>query len=115
MQSIDRVSAEHYTWGTNCDGWHLVRDGNLSVIEERMPPGASEVAHFHQYAQQFFYVLSGEASFEINGEKIRVEARHGVHIPAGVPHRVANVSDGPLEFIVISQPPSHGDRVLVAG
>jgi hypothetical protein len=40
-------SAEHYTWGSVCDGWHLVRRPELSVIRERMPAGTSEVRHFH--------------------------------------------------------------------
>ena len=37
---IDRGTAEHYTWGDGCDGWHLVKGADLSVIQERMPPGA---------------------------------------------------------------------------
>ena len=115
MQPLDRSSAEHYSWGDNCDGWHLVRDETLSVIEERMPPGACETPHFHRHSRQFFYILSGEASFVIDGERIRIGARQGVHIPAGVPHQIANHSEESLEFIVISQPPSHGDRVLVTG
>ena len=40
--AISRENAEHYRWGVDCDGWHLVRDKNLSVIEEFMPPGAAE-------------------------------------------------------------------------
>ena len=114
MHAIDRGTAEHYIWGEGCDGWHLVRDESLSVIEESMPPGAFEVAHYHRKAQQFFYLLSGEALLEVNGKEIRVSARQGVHIPAGVPHRIGNASSEPVQFIVISTPPSHGDRVLVA-
>jgi hypothetical protein len=34
---ISRDHAEHYVWGTRCDGWHLVRESCLSVIEECMP------------------------------------------------------------------------------
>jgi mannose-6-phosphate isomerase-like protein (cupin superfamily) len=115
MRVVDREVAEHYIWGNDCDGWHLVRDENLSVIEERMPRGASEVTHFHRSAQQFFYVLRGVAAFVVHGAEIHVSARQGIHIPAGVPHRIVNVSGDPLEFVVISQPPSHGDRVVVAG
>jgi hypothetical protein len=33
-----------------------LQESNLSVIEERMPPGASEVRHFHTNAQQFFFI-----------------------------------------------------------
>ncbi|MDQ0918453.1 mannose-6-phosphate isomerase-like protein (cupin superfamily) [Paenibacillus sp. V4I5] len=32
-----------------------------TIIQERMPVGASEVKHVHQKAKQFFFILSGEA------------------------------------------------------
>jgi len=35
--SVSRDNAEHYRWGDDCDGWHLVKDTQLSVIEEFMP------------------------------------------------------------------------------
>ena len=56
IYAIGHRNAEHYTWGEDCDGWHLVREPALSVIEESMPPGAQEVRHYHEKAQQFFYV-----------------------------------------------------------
>ena len=67
---ISRDNAPHYVWGDNCDGWHLLQESNLSVIEENMPPGASEVRHFHTNAQQFFFILSGQAVMETNSERI---------------------------------------------
>jgi len=106
-----RKTAPHYFWGDNCDGWHLLQDSNLSVIEERMPPGASEVRHFHRSAQQFFFVLSGQATMEIRGERIVLLAGQGLAVPAGTPHQFRNHSAEPVSFLVISQPPSHGDRV----
>lgn len=55
--AVNRGNAEHYRWGADCDAWHLVKDAELSVIEECMPPGTAETLHYHQRAQQFFYVL----------------------------------------------------------
>jgi len=106
-------NAEHYTWGANCDGWHLLRSDRLTVIEERMPPGTSEQMHYHQNAQQVFYVLSGIATFEIEGELKSVNARQSVHIPKGVKHCILNNNDEDLHFLVISEPKSHGDRVNI--
>jgi mannose-6-phosphate isomerase-like protein (cupin superfamily) len=65
--TISRENARHYVWGENCDGWRLLQSASLSVIEEHMPPGASEVRHFHRRAQQFFFILSGEAMMETEG------------------------------------------------
>jgi hypothetical protein len=47
-------NSEHYIWGENCDGWHLLKSDSLSVIQEKMPPGTKESLHFHSKAQQFF-------------------------------------------------------------
>jgi mannose-6-phosphate isomerase-like protein (cupin superfamily) len=106
-----RENAPHYVWGDNCDGWHLLQESNLSVIEERMPPGTSEVRHFHRNAQQFFFILSGQATMEANGEEILLLAGQGLAIPPGTRHQLRNLSAEPVRFLVISQPPSHGDRV----
>jgi mannose-6-phosphate isomerase-like protein (cupin superfamily) len=108
---VSRENAEHYRWGVDCDGWHLVRDKNLSVIEEFMPPGAAEIRHHHQHAQQFFYILSGEVLMEANGEKMLVAAGSGIRILPGVRHQIRNPSSEAVRFLVISQPPSHGDRI----
>src|SRR5438445_680168 len=100
---VSRATAEHYTWGAHCDGWHLVKDEELSVIEEQMPAGASEVIHYHSRAQQFFLVLSGEAVMEVDGCEAHLSAREGVHILPGARHQIRNASEEPLEFLVISQ------------
>jgi mannose-6-phosphate isomerase-like protein (cupin superfamily) len=105
-------TAEHYSWGGTCDGWHLLATPALSIIQERMPPGTAEVRHYHQHAQQFFFVLVGALSLEIDGLLHRLEARDGIQIPAGASHCVSNQTELPTEFIVVSGPPSHGDRVL---
>ena len=108
---ISRENAPHYVWGDNCDGWHLLQESNLSVIEECVPPGASEVRHFHRNAQQFFFVLSGQAMMEADGEPILLLSGQGVAIPPGTRHQFRNHSEEPVRFLVISQPPSHDDRV----
>ena len=113
LTPVSKHTAEHYTWGGICDGWHLVKDAGLSVIQEQMPPGAKEVFHYHQKAQQFFYILSGEAVMEMNGQKTHLRAGQGLHVPRGTQHQIRNESSHPVEFLLISQPPSHGDRVVV--
>jgi mannose-6-phosphate isomerase-like protein (cupin superfamily) len=107
---IERSSAEHYVWGTGCEGWHLVRSQSLSVIQELMPPNTSEQRHTHTQSRQFFYILSGEATFEIGGSREVVRPHQGVEVPPGTPHQIFNVSVENLEFLVVSCPPSHGDR-----
>jgi len=109
--SVSRENAEHYRWGNDCDGWHLVKDENLSVIEEFIPSGGCEVRHYHQIAQQFFYILSGELLMEAEGRTTLLRAGSGIRVLPGIHHQVCNPSSGAVRFLVISQPPSHGDRV----
>ena len=109
---ISRTNSQHYSWGENCDGWHLVKTQALSVIQERVPPGASEVRHLHSNAEQFFMVLSGIATIEVDGVVNTVKSMQGVHVAAGLPHQLSNSGEADLEFVVISTPPSHGDRLL---
>jgi mannose-6-phosphate isomerase-like protein (cupin superfamily) len=110
---ISKQSAEHYIWGDNCDGWHLVKNQDLSVIHERMPSGTSEVKHYHHQSRQFFFVLSGTATMEIDGKEIVLGQHEGVEIAPLIPHQMFNKSNNEIEFLVISQPISKGDRVLV--
>jgi len=107
---VNRGNAKHYRWGDNCDAWYLVNDEQLSVIEELMPPGAAEIRHLHQKAQQFFYLLTGEVLMEVEGETTLLSAGSGIRVLAGQRHHIRNPSSGPVRFLVISHPRSHGDR-----
>ena len=107
---IDTSTAEHYTWADVCEGWHLLKSPDLSVIQEHVPAGAGEIKHFHTKAQQFFYVLSGVASLEFEGHTQQLCAGQGIHVPAGIPHRFANHSQAGVNFLVVSSPSTAGDR-----
>jgi mannose-6-phosphate isomerase-like protein (cupin superfamily) len=108
---VDTSSAEHYTWGDNCDGWYLVRTPELNIIEERMPPGTSETRHHHVRARQFFFVLEGELTMEVEHHEFVVKAGQGIEISSGQAHQAMNRSGAELRIMVTSQPPSHDDRV----
>ena len=77
-----------------------------------MPPGTSETRHFHNHARQFFFVLQGEAILEVDGVEHRLTAQQGFEVAPSIAHQIFNRTTTDLHFLVISQPPSHGDRVL---
>lgn len=112
---MKRVSSQqplkHYQWGDGCDGWNLVDEPTLSVKKERMPAGTAEAFHYHQYAQQFFFILKGEATFEMENEKIIVHEQEGIHIRPGQTHRIINHTASAIEFILSSQPSTAEDRI----
>ena len=108
---VTLTKAKHYEWGKGCEAWHLLQHPALSIIQEMMPPNTSEQLHFHQKAQQFFYILEGQAHFECEGEKVVLDKGEGLHISPMEKHFISNNGPDDLHFLVISQPPSHGDRV----
>ena len=91
---ISRDSAEHYVWGDVCDGWRLVRSEGLSVIEERMPSGTAERRHAHRRAQQFFYVLSGELTLEVNRLETVLAPGCGLEFYLGSPIKSLTAGSG---------------------
>ncbi|HEY0770546.1 MAG TPA: cupin domain-containing protein [Sphingobacteriaceae bacterium] len=103
-------NTEHYIWGENCEGWHLLKSDSLSVIEEKMPPGSSEKLHFHYRCQQLFYILSGQATFVVEGKVLVLKENQSIHIPEGSKHQISNEGNMDLRFLVVSELKSHGDR-----
>jgi mannose-6-phosphate isomerase-like protein (cupin superfamily) len=112
---ISAITAEHYTWGAACDACYLVRTPTLHIIEELMPPGASETAHHHTQSRQFFYVLAGELTLIVNHQSHTLHTHEGLEIAPGETHQALNRSNILVRFLVTSNPPSHNDRVKAAG
>ncbi|HYG37627.1 MAG TPA: cupin domain-containing protein [Cytophagales bacterium] len=81
-------NVDQYSWGENCKGWHLIKSPSLGVIQETMPPDTEEVRHKHEKAQQFFFILKGEAVFELEDEILSIKAGEGVHILPGKVHKI---------------------------
>lgn len=78
-------------WGDKCDGWPLVRGEDLLVIEERMPADTAEVRQYHVRAGQFFCVLSGTLTMEVEGGIHGASTHQGVEMyPA---HRTRRGTD----------------------
>lgn len=100
-----------YKWGNNCSAFVLADSGALSIKQESIPPGSGEQLHLHHTAEQFFYILKGTGSFEIDGASCKVNAGEGIPINSGQKHRIFNEGMEYLEFIVCSQPSTNNDRV----
>lgn len=99
---ISKENAEHFVWKDVCDGWFLVQQSNLSVVHERIAPGLNEQRHFHKVIRQFYFVLFGQASLELNGKLEKLGAFQGVEIPPETPHQMRNDSSADIEFLIIS-------------
>jgi mannose-6-phosphate isomerase-like protein (cupin superfamily) len=111
LMTISIETAEHYIWGEISDGWHLLKRDDMSVIQERVPPGGAEVMHYHNAARQFFYILEGEATMVIEDREVVMRKGEGIEIESQVKHQFKNHSNGEVHFLVVSVPSTRGDRV----
>jgi mannose-6-phosphate isomerase-like protein (cupin superfamily) len=99
-----------------------------SCFEVLVPPGFDVGAHFHQDAQEFFYILEGELdvlAFEPvkriedgwqdwespEGERVvRAGAGSCMFVPTGCPHAFRNPTDRPARMFFQSFPPPDHER-----
>lgn len=107
---IAKENAEHYTWGEGCDGWYLMNRPDMLIIHEKMPPDTREKRHYHAVSRQFFFVLQGVLTMELEGRQHDIAAQQGIEIPPQSKHQAMNRSVNPVEFLVISHPTPRGDR-----
>jgi mannose-6-phosphate isomerase-like protein (cupin superfamily) len=108
---ISIENAEHYIWGENCDGWHLLKREEISVIQERVPAGSAEVMHYHERARQFFYILDGEGTMFFEDHQVILRKGQGLEIQPMIKHQFKNDSSMDVHFLVISFPSTRGDRI----
>ena len=108
---ISIENAEHYVWGQICDGWHLLKRSDMSVIQERVPAGSTEVMHYHEQARQFFYILDGEGTMSFEDHEVILQKGQGLEISPMLRHQFMNNSQKDVHFLVFSVPSTRGDRV----
>jgi mannose-6-phosphate isomerase-like protein (cupin superfamily) len=101
----------HYKWGDDCYGWNFIDTDALSVKQELMPPDTSEQMHYHEKANQVFFILKGKATFIIDGVESTLKPEQGVEIKAGQHHQIINRENTDLEFILYSAPATKNDRI----
>jgi len=79
-------------------------DTGLCVLVQTLEPGAAIPVHRHEKAEQVFFVLSGRGRVSLAGQEADISARTTVHVPKGVPHGVANTSEGPMALLETTSP-----------
>jgi mannose-6-phosphate isomerase-like protein (cupin superfamily) len=111
--TISTENAEHYIWGEICDGWHLLKRDDISIIQERVPMGGMEIRHYHEASRQFFYILEGEGTMTFDDREVTLKKGDGLEIQPFVKHQFKNLSNADVHFLVISIPTTKGDRINV--
>jgi mannose-6-phosphate isomerase-like protein (cupin superfamily) len=81
---------------------------NQSLAEASVPVGQPTERHYHKLSEEFYFILEGEGTMEIDGESRPVAAGDAILIPKNAWHQITAVK--PLRFLCCCAPPySHED------
>ena len=81
---------------------------NQSLAEARVSAGGATQRHFHKIAEEFYFVLEGRGTMEMDGETRTVGPGDAILIPPGAWHTIA--AEASLRFLCCCAPPySHDD------
>jgi quercetin dioxygenase-like cupin family protein len=79
--------------------------GSFSLHERRIPAGGRRPpAHTHPDRVEAFWVLDGEAEFELDGRLSRAGAGSFVLVPGGVAHTFGATTGAPAHVLVLHAP-----------
>src|SRR4051794_8808792 len=79
-------------------------NGKYAVFEALVGPGGGPPPHVHSREEEGFYVLEGEITFTVNGERVVAKAGTFANMPVGTPHRFKNESDRSARMLISVTP-----------
>jgi quercetin dioxygenase-like cupin family protein len=79
-------------------------NGKYAVWEALVPPGGGPPPHVHSREEEGFYVLEGEITFTVNGERVVAPAGTFANMPVGTPHSFKNESALPAKMLISVAP-----------
>jgi mannose-6-phosphate isomerase-like protein (cupin superfamily) len=65
------------------------------------PPGAEGIFHYHDKQDELYFVHSGTARFEVDGETRELGPGGLCHVESTTPRKVSNVGDDDLVLLVV--------------
>ena len=85
--------------------------GRVAVTENWAPRGYGSPLHVHHNEDEWFYVLSGELTFWVDGEVIPATAGSFVYGPRDLPHTFT-VSSDEARFLLVIEPAGFEEFLL---
>jgi uncharacterized RmlC-like cupin family protein len=69
-----------------------------------VPPGGGPPPHVHGREEEGFYILEGEITFTINGERVLAKAGTFANMPIGISHSFKNESGQSARMLISVAP-----------
>ena len=104
---MDHVSSGAVEFAEPVEGVQLAllaAGERMSVQRFRIEPGATVPEHSHPH-EQVGYLVRGELTFQIDGDKVLVAGGDSYSLASEEPHAVENQSDRVVEGIDVFSPP----------
>ncbi len=79
-------------------------NGNYALIEALVGPGGGPPPHVHSREEEGFYILEGEITFTIKGERVVAKAGTFANMPVGTPHSFKNENNRPAKMLISVAP-----------
>jgi quercetin dioxygenase-like cupin family protein len=79
-------------------------NGKYALWEALVPPGGGPPPHVHSREEEGFYVLEGEITITINGERVVATAGMFANMPVGTPHSFKNESNKAARMLISVAP-----------
>src|SRR5262245_25691629 len=79
-------------------------NGKYALWEALVPPGGGPPPHVHSREEEGFYILEGEITFTVNGERVVAKAGMFANMPVGTPHSFKNESSQPAKMLISVAP-----------
>src|SRR5688572_28988456 len=90
-------------------------NGKYAMIEAIVPPGGGPPRHVHSREEEGFYILEGEITFTINGERVVTTAGMFASMPVGTPHSFKNESSERAKVLISVRPAGLEQMFLEVG
>lgn len=74
------------------------------------PPGFSGRAHYHERQDELYFVHSGTARFEVDGEVRDLGPGGLVHVESTTPRRFSNIGDDDLVVLIVGGKDGYVER-----
>ena len=78
--------------------------GKYAMWEAIVPPGGGPPPHIHSREEESFFVLEGEITIVVDGERVVATAGMFANLPVGSQHSFKNESDRPAKMLISVAP-----------
>jgi quercetin dioxygenase-like cupin family protein len=98
-QPLNILGAEMLAKLTNDD-----TDGRVAIFQQNVPPMSGPPLHRHSREDEWFYILDGQITIQVDGQRTILRAGGSAFAPRGTAHTFQNFGPAPARHLVMVTP-----------